>query len=392
LKFSTLDENAKHPVLLPKKSILTHLVILHYHHCSLHGGSRLVLSLIQRKFWIISGRAAIREVIYSCVTCSRYRASCPQPYMADLPSIRVQPHHPFMNVGMDYGGPFVVKETRRRNSRTQKAYIAVFVCMSVKAIHVEVVTDLSTETFLAAFDRFIARRGIPTEIRSDCGTNYIGAAREFKTLFENSTTRDAIQGRVPCQWKFNPPAAPHFGGIWEAAIKSIKIHLKKVIGSQVYTIEEFTTLVIRVEGILNSRPLTPLTGDPNDLSALTPGHFLIGRPISAIPEHELTTTPMNRLNRWQLIKQAQQSFWKRWSHEYLQTLQSRQKWYAQTDSLSIGDLVVIHSSNRPSMSWQLGRVIQIHPGTDEVVRVATLRTADGILKRPVVKLVKLPIP
>lgn len=296
MKFSTLDENAKHLVLLPKKSILTHLVILHYHHCLLHGGLRLVLLLILQKFCIISGLVVIREFIHFCVTCSRYRASCPQPYMANLPSIRVQPHYLFMNVGMDYGGRFVVKETRRRNSRTQKAYIAVFVYMPVNAIHVEVVTDLSTEIFLAAFDHFIARRGIPTEIRSDCGTNYIYAAREFKTLFKNSTTRDAIQGRVPCQWKFNPPAASHFGGIWEAAIKSIKIHLKKVIGSQVYTIEEFTTLVVRVDGILYSRPLTPLSGNLNDLSTLTPGHFLVG-PISAIPEHELTTTPMNRLNR-----------------------------------------------------------------------------------------------
>ncbi|XP_050056095.1 uncharacterized protein LOC126549771 [Aphis gossypii] len=391
LKFSTLDESAKHPVLLPKNSVLTRLIILHYHQCLLHGGMRLVMSMIHRKFWIISCRSAIKEVIHSCVTCIRYRAACPKPYMANLPSIRVKPDYPFTNVGMDYGGPFVVKEARRRNSRTQKAYIALFVCMSVKAIHVEVVTDLSTETFLAAFDRFIARRGVPTEIRSDCGTNYVGAAREFKNLFKDSATRDAVQSRALCQWKFNPPAAPHFGGIWEAAIKSVKTHLKKVIGSQVFTVEEFTTLAIRIEGILNSRPLTPISGDPNDLNALTPGHFLIGRPISAIPERELTMTPMNRLNRWQLIKQAQQSFWKRWSQEYLQTLQTRQKWTSPSPSLAVGDLVVINSPNRPSMSWQLGRILQTHPGADDVVRVVTVRTGDGILKRPVVKLVKLPI-
>lgn len=391
LKFSSLHNEAKHPALLPKKTYLTRLIILHYHLSLLHGGMRLVMSLIQRRFWIVSGRAAIRAVLHSCVVCTRFRASCPQPCMADLPPNRVKQSHPFSSVGTDYGGPFVVKESRRRNARTHKAYLALFICMSTKAVHLEVVWDLSTDSFLAAFDRFVSRRGIPTEVYSDCGTNYIGAAREFKTLFNEANTRNTIQVRAQCLWKFNPPAAPHFGGIWEAAIKSVKTHLKRVIGVQILTMEELTTLIIKIEGILNSRPLMATSNDPNDLDVLSPGHFLIGRPIMSMPERDLENIPLNRLDRWQLIKQAQQSFWKRWSHEYLQTLQGRQKWNSSKPNLNIGDLVVINSPGRSPMSWQLGRVMLTHPGPDNIVRVVTLKTSEGTLKRPVVKVVKLPV-
>jgi len=390
LKFSTLEEEAKHPILLPKESHLSLLIIRHYHLNFLHGGPRLILSMIQRRFWILSGRDAVRKFIFSCVKCTRFRASCPQPFMADLPFTRVQQHRPFTHIGMDYGGPFIVKEGRRRNSKTSKAYLALFICMTTKAVHLEVVSDLSTDAFLAALDRFVARRGIPSLIQSDCGTNFVGAARQLKMLFANEDVQGVLQSHVPCQWKFNPPAAPHFGGIWEAAIKSAKLHLKKVIGIQTLTMEELTTLVVRVEGVLNSRPVLPVSNDPNDLSALTPGHFLIGQPILTVPEPDFIDRPINRLTRWQLIKQAHQRFWTRWSREYLQTLQGRQKWYVRNPSLAVGDMVVINSPIRPPMAWQMGRITEVHPGPDGVIRVATVKTTDGILKRPAVKLVKLP--
>uniref|UniRef100_A0A2S2P1X6 Integrase catalytic domain-containing protein n=1 Tax=Schizaphis graminum TaxID=13262 RepID=A0A2S2P1X6_SCHGA len=390
LQHSDLSTDAKHPILLSKSSHLAQLIVHHYHHNTLHGGTRLVASLIQRRFWIVSIRAAIRQIISKCTVCIRYRAAAPQPFMADLPSTRVQQCRPFANVGMDYGGPFTIKESQRRNSKTHKAYLGLFVCLSTKAVHLEVVTDLTTEAFLASFDRFVARRGIPVQIYSDCGTNYVGAAKQLKTLFHDAATKEALHARVPCQWRFNPPAAPHFGGIWEAAIKSTKLHLKKVVGNQVYTLEELMTLITRIEGVLNSRPLVAMSTDPNDLSVLTPGHFLIGQPILAIPEHDISDIPQNRLKRWQLVRQAFQSFWKRWSREYLHTLQSRQKWFHQNPSLGVGDVVVINSPSRPPLMWQLGRVIDVHPGADQVVRVATIKTAEGILKRPVVKLVKLP--
>lgn len=306
-------------------------------------------SFIQRRFWILSSRAAIRQIIYSCIPCVRFKVANSKPFISNLPSSHVQQCAPFSCVGMDYGEPFMVKESRRRNARTHKACFALFICMTVIAVHLEMVADLSTESFLAAFDRFTAHRGVPMEIQSDCGTNYVGAARELKSLLDESATKKVLQVRTPCKWIFNPPAVPHFGGIWESAIKSIETHLKKVIGLQVLTKEDLTILIIRVEGILNSRPLVPISSDPHDLSEFIPDHFLIGRPFVTTQEHDYTNLPMNRLNRWQLIKQAQQCFSNRWSHEYLQTLQGQQKWYTQNTNLEVSDLVIVNSPSRPSI-------------------------------------------
>ncbi|XP_025193663.1 uncharacterized protein LOC112593485 [Melanaphis sacchari] len=293
--------------------------------------------------------------------------------MADLPSYRVQPHRPFSHVGMDYGGPFLVKEHRHRNAQVIKVYLALFICMSVKAVHLEIVSDLSTDAFLAALDRFVARR-----------------AEDFISRSQNSRP-SVVAFIVYLTWHFNPPAAPHFGGIWEAGIKSVKNHLKHVIGLQILTYEEFLTLTIRIEGILNSRPITPTSSDPHNLSVLTPGHFLIGQPIHAVPEPDITDVQVNRLNRWQLIQQCHQSYWKRWSHEYLSTLQSRQKWYKTSPNLAIGDMVIVEAPTRPPTEWRLGRVTEVYPEPDDVVRVVSVRTQDGIYKRPVVKLVRLPV-
>lgn len=214
----------------------------------------------------------------------------------------------------------------------------------------------------------------------------------MKSLFHEADLQNHLQSRIPCCGKFNPPAAPHFGGLWEVAIKSAKTYLRKVIGSQVFMMEEFCTIVIRIEGILNSRPLIVIFSDPIDVSALTPGHFLIGQLIMALPEPDITHTPVNRLRRWQLVQQDHQSFWKRWTWEYLHTLHGRrQKWYVSNPSLEVGDLVTINSPSSSPMVWQLGRVIEVHARADQIVRVATVKTVDGIVKRPVVKLVKLPV-
>jgi len=391
LRFSNAGHDVKHPMLLPRSSHLTELIIRHYHLSFLHGGSRLILSMLNQKYWILSGRAAVRRAIFACVPCTRHKAVRPQPLMADLPSYRVQPHRPFSHVGMDYGGPFLVKEHRRRNAHSVKVYLALFICMSVKAVHLEIVSDLSTDAFLAALDRFVARRGIPSNLYSDCGTNYVGAARQLKLLFRDAKAQDRLSTHLNCTWHFNPPAAPHFGGIWEAGIKSVKFHLKHVIGQQVLTYEEFYTLTTRIEGILNSRPITPSSSDPHDLSALTPGHFLIGQPIHAVPEPDTTEVKINRLNRWQLIRQCHQSYWKRWSREYLSTLQGRQKWFKASPNLAIGDMVIVEAPSRPPTEWRLGRVLEVHPGPDDVVRVVSVLTQDGVYKRPVVKLVRLPV-
>lgn len=201
--------------------------------------------------------------------------------------------------------------------------------MVSSAVHLEVVCDNSSEGFIAAFRRFTGRRGICHTLFSDCGTNFIGADALLKKMFTQGTQEYSHLSNTfthdGTTWKFNPPAAPHMGGKWEAAVKSVKFHLHRVIGDTLLTLEELTTLLIQVEAVLNSRPLEPLSEDPDDLSALTPGHFLIGEAIKTIPEPSLTDLAISRLNRWQLIQAKFQSFWSLWSTQYLQRMQAMSK-------------------------------------------------------------------
>ncbi|XP_024871918.1 uncharacterized protein LOC112454649, partial [Temnothorax curvispinosus] len=244
---------------------------------------------------------------------------------------------------------------------------------------------LLPDSFLSALRRFIARRGRCSRIYSDCGTNFVGAQRELVSCME------AASGREQIQWSFNPPSAPHFGGLWEAGVKATKTHLKRVVGAQILTVEEFSTLLAQVESILNSRPLCPTSSDPHDLGVLSPGHFITLEPLVAIPYPDLDPVPIGRLDRWQLVQHMHQQFWKRWHEEYLHTLQQRPKWLKPADAISKGTLVLLKTENAPPLAWRRGRVEELHPGRDGVARVATVRTADGLLSRPLVKLCSLPM-
>ncbi|XP_030762661.1 uncharacterized protein LOC115887388 [Sitophilus oryzae] len=255
----------------------------------------------------------------------------------------------------DFAGPLSIVLGRHRGVRSQKAYICVFVCMSTKAVHLEAVSDLSSEAFLASFRRFVARRGRCTDMYSDRGTNFIGAYNLLLSYSKQSSETLSIK------WHFNPPSAPHFGGLWESAVKSVKTHLYRVIGCQILTFEELTTLLAQIEALLNSRPLCSSSPDPNDLGILTPGHFLTLEPLTAPPDENLLDVTQNRLNRWQLVQQLQQHFWKRWHVEYLHTLQQRAKWNSVQNSPRITTLVVVKDENLPPLRWLLDRITKLYP-------------------------------
>lgn len=182
LRNSNLNDSAKFPMLVPKGSHLARLILQHYHRCYLHARPRALGSIVSRTFWIRSARNEICKVIHRCTTCTKWAAVHPQPIMSDLPTSRITPSRPFCHVGIDYGGPFTVRESRRRKAKEHKAYMTLFVCFATKAVHIEAVTELSTEAFLAVFDRFIAQRRIPTDVYTDCGTNFVGAERHLQTL------------------------------------------------------------------------------------------------------------------------------------------------------------------------------------------------------------------
>ncbi|CAK1578716.1 unnamed protein product [Parnassius mnemosyne] len=190
---------------------------------------------------------------------------------------------------------------------------------------------------------------------------------------------------------FIPSYTPHFGGLWEVGVKSTKYHLLRVLGNCHLTYEELYTTLTQIEAILNSRPLTPLSSDPADCTPLTPGHFLIGRTLTSLPQpdYQHQSTPL--LNRFQRIEQLRQHFWERWSEEYVSELQQRVKWRSCKDSLKINDLVVVKEDNLPPLKWKLGRVVAIHPGADGIVRVADIRTSTGIIKRAFNRICPLPV-
>lgn len=391
LRLSSLRYNCKHPILLAKRSHLALLICQRWHKLSCHAGPRLITALISRQFWIVSVRAVLHSVSLKCTVCLRFDAKPLQPLMADLPVSRVEQCRPFSRVGIDYAGPMQMRELRLRKARCYKVYVAIFVCFAVKAVHLEVVTELSTPAFLAAFDRFVARRGLPSEIFSDCGTNFIGADKQLRALIHSPEGKLAIgNSRSVCDWHFNPPSAPHFGGLWEAAVRSTKRLLVRVIGQHILTYEEFTTVLTRVEAVLNSRPLVPVSNDPHDLDYLSPGHFLINQPLLAVPPRSCPDNKISLTNRWKLLDQCHQSFWRQWSAEYLTTLQQRAKWTQRNPNLQINDMVLIVDNQAPPLAWRLGRVVKVMPGTDGVVRVAEILTIQGHLTRPVAKLIALP--
>ncbi|XP_072380726.1 uncharacterized protein [Diabrotica undecimpunctata] len=241
--------------------------------------------------------------------------------MGALPDLRISKAKPFSCVGVDFGGPFLIRANKLKNAKRTKAYICLFVCFATKALHLELVSKLSTGAFLASFRRFIARRGRCSVVYYDCGTNFVEAKSHLKDIKSHFDKNDVIT------WHLNPPAASHFGGLFEAGIKSVKTHVSRVIGEQVLTYEEFNTLLIQIEAVLNSRPLCPVSNDPNDFSVLTPGHFLILEPLKIIPDRDYSDVHLNRLSRWQLLQRLHADFWQRWSREYLHTLHQRSKWH-----------------------------------------------------------------
>jgi hypothetical protein len=393
LKQSNLAYANKHQIILPKNHAVVNLLIDHYHKMNLHAGPQQLQALLQEKFWILNARSAIRSRVFKCVKCFRVKPKLTAPLMGDLPADRVIPSRCFNISAMDYAGPFTIKFFRLRGAQPLKVYICLFICLATKAIHLEVVSDLTSEAFISCLTRFISRRGLVSDLYSDCGTNFVGAASSLKKCFENlmrspSTQQFAENHRV--KFHFIPPHAPHQGGLWERAVKSMKYHLTRVMGEQILTYEEFLTLTVRIEAILNSRPITPLSADPNDLQPITPGHFLTGGPLTSLIEPHLLDSS-GHLQRWRLIQSFTQHFWSRWQKEYLQTLQERSKWTSCTTNLQVGDLVIIHEDNSPPLAWKMGRITEVFPGRDGIVRVVQLKTTKGTLTRPAIKVFRLPI-
>lgn len=389
LSKSSLPESMKYPILLPKRSYVTTLLIRHVHVQLAHAGRNHVMSKLRERFWILSINSAVRHVIYKCIECRRRFRRCSGQQMADLPSDRVEPAPPFTFTGVDFFGPFLIKEGRRELKR----YGALFTCLSSRAVHLESANTLETDSFLNALRRFIARRGPVSEIRCDNATNFVGAARELQEAVKE-IDHDKIQKQLLHQhisWKFNPPSASHMGGVWERQIKSTRKIMSSLLHNHGTRIDDegFRTLLCEVESIINSRPLTSISNDADDYHALSPAQILTLKPAMLPPPGILQPEDVYARKRWKRVQYLACLFWSRWKREYLVNLQARQKWLFPQRNMEIGDIVVVQDDNTQRFHWPLARVVAVEADSSGAVRSVKLQTQKSELRRPVHKLVLL---
>ncbi|XP_058815696.1 uncharacterized protein LOC131679124 [Topomyia yanbarensis] len=309
--------------------------------------------------------------------------------MAPLPAARLQAYvRPFSYVGVDYFGPIGV----RVNRSIAKRWVALFTCMTTRAIHLEVAHTLSTESCKMAIRRFIGRRGAPVEIRSDRGTNFVGSSNELKQemgkierqlaeTFTNANTK----------WVFNPPGSPHMGGAWERLVRSVKTALAAMESSRTPNEETLATLLVEAESVVNSRPLTYIPLETAQQEALTPNHFLLMSSSGVTQTPKTLTDPRQACrNDWNLCRTMVDQFWRRWVREYLPTIARRTKWFEETKPIDVGDLVII-VEEKIRNGWIRGRVAKVVVGRDGRVRDAVVQTPDGMVHRPVAKLARIDI-
>ena len=389
LEVSSFD--AKHPVLLDSRHPVTRLLLEQLHRAHCHQGVDYLRALVQQQFAIVKLRTALRSIVQRCVTCRKRRAETICPIMADLPRERLAfKEPPFTNTRVDYFGPFYVSVKRS----TEKRWGFLFTCLTTRAVHFEVVPSMDTSSCVMGIERFTARRGIPSVLWSDNGTNFVASEKE---LLQNITSwnqqvlaETLVKKRI--LWKFNPPSAPHHGGIWERVVRSFKHVFYAILGNRRLTDEILITTFCLVEQSLNARPLVPASPDATDLDALTPNHFLLGTAGSVLPSHQ--RADIDHRKRYVRAQAYSDAIWNRWLKEYVPTLNRRSKWSSPPErQLKTGDLVWIVEPTSPRGHYPLARIVKLNLGSDAVARSAEVKTNTGCLVRPVVKLCPvLPIP
>ncbi|XP_053686216.1 uncharacterized protein LOC128735749 [Sabethes cyaneus] len=383
-------EDAKTPIILPRKHHITTLIISHYHNKYHHQNHETVINELRQKYQISRIRACFKQVRKDCQRCKIKNAVPNPPFMADLPPGRLAAYQrPFTHTGIDYFGPIEVVVGRR----AEKRWGMLATCLTVRAIHIEVVHSLTTSSCIMAIRNFVARRGQPRKFYSDRGTNFIGADRVLKKLAEVIDQDKIMEEFVSSdtEWVFNPPLAPHMGGSWERLIRTVKSNLMAICIPRKSSDEVFRNTLTEIENVVNSRPLTHVPIDPDSAPALTPNHFLLGSSNGTKP---LITSIDSRLclnQNWCTSQILANLFWKRWVSDYLPEITRRTKWFQPVKPLTTGDIVVIVDHKLPRNCWPKGKVICATPGQDNQVRVATVRTMTGVYQRPVTQLAILDV-
>lgn len=373
-------DSFKHPIVLPSKHPVVHSLILEQHKRASHAGVHTLISQLRENFWILQCRRTIRQVLNKCISCRRFEATKAEVLPAPLPENRIKNAAAFEITGIDLGGPLYL-----RNG--EKTWFVLFTCAVVRAVHLELVQSLTTETFCLAFRRFVSRRGRPLYVYSDNGTNLVGTSNILQNIDWQKVEEMASIKKI--RWIFNPPTAAWWGGWWERLIGMTKRILRRVLGRARLSSDELTTILCEAENVINSRPLTYLSEDVEDLQPLTPSLFLQELRTGSIPEIDVfDSTHLNK--RFRHRQKLKLELLKRFRVEYLGQLKHYSKCKAPTN-LRVGQVVLIGSDNTKRIEWPMAKILELYPGKDNNTRVARVKTVNGELLRPYQRLFPLEV-
>ena len=379
---SSLHYDIKHPIILPAKSHVTQLVIKHCHEKVEHQGRGMTVNEIRsRVYWVISISSAVSSHIYKCVQCRKLRVQTQGQKMANQPKERLQPSAPFSYCGYDCFGPIYVKDGRKELNR----YGLIFTCMSSRAVHIEMLDNMTTDAFINGLRCFIAIRGAVRQLRSDQGTNFVGAINEMAKGLEeidDERVRNYLKDNG-CEMVMNVSGSSHMGGVWERQIRTVKnvlVALTKHANSRLDS-SSLRTFFYEVMAIVNSRPLTvDNLNDPCGPEAMTPNHLLTMKSKILMPfPGKFESEDIYARKRWRRVQYLADQFWTRWKKEYLSNLQIRQKWNKTHRNVQIGDIVLLKDEDLVRCQWKLAKVVQTMPSQDNLVRKVRLLMADDTL-------------
>ncbi|XP_077971383.1 uncharacterized protein LOC144425718 [Styela clava] len=385
IRNSIEEFKVKHPVVLPRKGHVTSIIIHHFHVRGGHMGRYMTLNAIRQSgYWILGGTSAVSQQIHACVPCKKIRGNPHGQKMADLPKDRFNLDSPFTYCGMDIFGHFFIKEKRSMLKR----WVILFICLSSRAVHLESLNSMSTDSFINALRRFTARRGPVKQLRCDCGSNFIGASNELRKAYKEfdqvKIKNFLLQGE--CDWvdfKFGVPNSSHMQGFVERQIRTVRSALEPLFlqFGHILCEESFRTVLVEAEQVVNSKPLAVANlSDPLAPEPLTPNHILTLKPkVLLPPPGNFQKSDQYLLKRWRRVQYLVNEFWYRYRRECLHLLQERQKWVFPKRNLALGDIVHVIEDGSPRNSWKLGKVVEVFPSGDGLVRKVRLQLATSLL-------------
>ena len=372
----------RHPALLPKKHPITKAILYHFHQRVGHQGRSTTLNQVRSQgYWIINAGHSISGIISKCVTCRRLRGKTSAQQMANLPEDRLEACPPFTKVGMDFFGPFIIKERRSQVKR----WGCIFTCLYSRAIHLEVATSLSTDAFLNVLRRFVSLRGSVRKLRCDKGTNFVGADNELTAALDeiNEEKVRRYLSEQHCEFVFNPADASHMGGVWERPIRSVRSILASLLRDLGTHLDDdsLRTLMAEAAAIVNSQPLSlDNLNDPTSLNPVTANHLLtLKSSVITPPPGDFKQADIYSRKRWRRVQYLAGVFWTRWRKEYIQHLQARQRWLHPQRNLEVGDIVLVKADDVPRCHWRLGRISEANPDQDGHTRKVRVSMGDPYL-------------